>query len=255
MKFIFDLDGTICFKGQPVSKNILDYLEHLQSLGHLVGFASARPCRDMLPVLDERFRHNLLIGANGAMTYYQGELTHINYIPMKLASEILAILEEFKASYLIDDQWDYAYNFEDSHPFLENIDALNISKRVTTSDLKYIVKILVLSCDRFEELSRRLRELKVTIHYHSSEGILDITNKDTSKMEALRRFGIGQGEFTCFGNDMNDISMFKEAHYSVAIGSFAGLTDIAKHCIHIDDNIEKCIIEELQKISRPVIER
>lgn len=255
MKVIFDLDGTICFKGQPVSKNILDYLENLQSLGHLIGFASARPCRDMLPVLDERFRHNLLIGANGAITYYQGELMHVNYIPMKLADEILSILDEYKAAYLIDDQWDYAYNFECNHPFLENVDGLNISKRVKISDLTYIVKILVVSCDRFEELSQRLRGLNVTIHYHSSEGMLDITNKNTSKMEALRRFGIRQGEFTCFGNDMNDISMFKEAHHSVAIGSFPGLTDIATHCIHADDDIEKRIIEELQKMSSSLVER
>lgn len=29
MKFVFDLDGTICFRGQPVSENILASLERL----------------------------------------------------------------------------------------------------------------------------------------------------------------------------------------------------------------------------------
>ncbi|MGG3025562.1 HAD hydrolase family protein, partial [Brevibacillus parabrevis] len=48
MRFIFDLDGTICFKGQPISKSILDCLLELEQEGHTVGFASARPCRDML---------------------------------------------------------------------------------------------------------------------------------------------------------------------------------------------------------------
>lgn len=42
MNFIFDMDGTICFKGQPISKNILDCLLELQEAGHFIGFASAR---------------------------------------------------------------------------------------------------------------------------------------------------------------------------------------------------------------------
>lgn len=36
MKFVFDLDGTICFKGQPVSEKLLNGLEVLESQGHEV---------------------------------------------------------------------------------------------------------------------------------------------------------------------------------------------------------------------------
>lgn len=52
MNFVFDLDGTICFKGQPISEKILNSLEKLQMDRHDVIFASARPIRDMLPVID-----------------------------------------------------------------------------------------------------------------------------------------------------------------------------------------------------------
>jgi len=58
LKFVFDLDGTICFKGQPGSDTILKSLEKLETQGHQVIFASVRPIRDLLPVLDKRF-HSL----------------------------------------------------------------------------------------------------------------------------------------------------------------------------------------------------
>ncbi|MEC1535480.1 HAD hydrolase family protein [Bacillus sonorensis] len=53
MNFVFDLDGTICFEGQPVSEHLLMAFEELKAQGHEVIFASARPIRDLLPVLHE----------------------------------------------------------------------------------------------------------------------------------------------------------------------------------------------------------
>ena len=36
MKFVFDLDGTICFKGKPLSEEITNALEACRRLGHEV---------------------------------------------------------------------------------------------------------------------------------------------------------------------------------------------------------------------------
>lgn len=74
MKFVFDLDGTICFKGQPVSERILKSLEKLEAQGHQVIFASARPIRDLLPVLDKRFHTYPMIGGNGAIVANQCQI-------------------------------------------------------------------------------------------------------------------------------------------------------------------------------------
>ena len=51
MIFVFDLDGTICFKGKPLSQEICAALDECIQIGHEVVFASARPIRDLLPVL------------------------------------------------------------------------------------------------------------------------------------------------------------------------------------------------------------
>lgn len=61
MNFVLDLDGTICFGGNPVSEPIVRALENIQEAVHRVIFASARPIRDMFPVLDKSLHHYTLI--------------------------------------------------------------------------------------------------------------------------------------------------------------------------------------------------
>ncbi|KEQ26539.1 HAD-IIB family hydrolase [Paenibacillus tyrfis] len=249
MNFIFDMDGTICFKGQPISKNILDCLLELQEAGHFIGFASARPYRDMLPVLDERFHDHLLIGANGAMAHYRGQPLYLNAIPAELAREIVAILDEFQAEYLIDDKLNYALKSHRPHPLLMSLDQNKLAECVDVTRIEAFVKIVVLACDRFKQLADILSRLDVTIHYHSAEGILDITSSNVNKMRGLEQTGLGLESFICLGNDMNDLPLFEKALHSVVIGEFAPLLRIAKEQIPVDDRVEQNIISKLKELS------
>lgn len=74
MKFVFDLDGTICFKGQPISKKILHSISALTGEGHDVIFSSARPIRDMLAVIDKSYHHYTMIGGNGVLISREGRI-------------------------------------------------------------------------------------------------------------------------------------------------------------------------------------
>lgn len=253
MNFIFDLDGTICFKGQPISKRILDAFLELEEAGHFVGFASARPCRDMLPVLDERFAGHLLIGANGAMTFYRKEPLTYQPIPGPLAGQIIHLLNDYEAEYLIDDTWNYAYRLSPEHPFLANVDPHGLAKRVEPEDIQSFIKIVVLSCRKFEELSAKLRALDVTIHHHSSEGILDLTGKGVNKMAALSGCGLPLDEFVCFGNDNNDLPLFRMAKHSVLIGDHDALAELAKEKIAVDDRTEENILLKVKELSMVLV--
>ncbi|OAJ76193.1 hydrolase [Brevibacillus sp. SKDU10] len=248
MDFIFDLDGTICFHGQPISTKILDCLLELEHAGHSIGFASARPCRDMLPVLDERFAKHLLIGANGAMTYHHGSLRSCVPLQRPLAKEIITLLDEYHATYLVDDKWDYGFNCPTSHPFLMNIDGNRLANQVDIDRIQSILKILVLSCDQLDVLSAKLKNLDVTLHYHSAEGILDITYKGVNKWTALQQWGIQEDQMVCFGNDLNDLPMFQKAYYSVLIGKCEPLQAFARKNIAFDDQIEQNMIATLQEL-------
>lgn len=119
MIFVFDLDGTICFKGQPVSEKMLSGLEELTQAGHEVIFASARPIRDILPVLHHRFHNFSLIGGNGSLISKDGSMIAIETFNEDLRLNMLKYIEAHQATYLIDSHWDYAYTGSLEHPILK----------------------------------------------------------------------------------------------------------------------------------------
>ncbi len=61
MRFVFDADGTLCFNGVKIDATIVKVLEQVKKSGHEIIFASARPIRDLLPVI-RNIEYDALIG-------------------------------------------------------------------------------------------------------------------------------------------------------------------------------------------------
>ena len=55
-------------------RKILNSLERLRNSGHQVIFASARPIRDMLPVISKKFHNYTMIGGNGSLILSNGKI-------------------------------------------------------------------------------------------------------------------------------------------------------------------------------------
>ncbi len=105
MRFVFDIDGTLCFDGRLIDQTIIDTLLKLQHAGHELIFASARPIRDLLPVLPSVFHQLTLIGANGAMISQQSKISAIKPIHTDTYHHILKIIQKYELDYIIDDDW------------------------------------------------------------------------------------------------------------------------------------------------------
>ncbi|GIP19761.1 HAD hydrolase family protein [Paenibacillus sp. J22TS3] len=114
--------------------------------------------------------------------------------------------------------------------------------------LDAVLKILILSGDRFDELSARMKQLDVTLHYHSAEGILDLTYSGVNKFAALQQFGLEGEPFVCFGNDMNDVCLFEQAQHSVLIDEYKPLLPLATEKIYVDDQVEQAIIAKVSEL-------
>lgn len=250
MKFVFDLDGTICFKGKRVTDKISDALLQLTADGHEVIFASARPIRDMLPVLREDFHKYTMIGGNGSLLSIQGKVVKSYPFSAVEMKEILQLIEEFDASYLIDGDWDYAYTGTDHHPILQNLDPAKLAKLVTVDDLPSIVKILILTSRNQERFAEKLTSLDVHVHIHGNENVLDISPQGVHKWSALEALGVEANGFIAFGNDANDVTMFEHAKHSVMIGSHEKLKELAKEAMMVDDFVGDRIVEKLQALSK-----
>lgn len=250
MKFVFDLDGTICFQGVPVSENILSSLESLIDKGHEVIFASARPIRDLLPILHKRFHHYPMVGGNGSMVANNGKvISSVNFNEETLC-KMKGIIEKYNATYLIDGPWDYSYTGPSNHPILKNLDPLNLAKNVPLEKLNPIVKAVILTSSDFDKVKEELSKLDVVINVHGNEKILDISPKGINKWTGLQQLGVKDKEFIAFGNDANDISMFEHSYHSVMIGDYTLLEPYASESLPVNEKIEEKIIDKLEEHSK-----
>ncbi|MGE6556541.1 HAD-IIB family hydrolase [Exiguobacterium artemiae] len=249
MHFVFDLDGTLCFQGLPLSQPITDALRSLEEAGHRVIFASARPIRDLLPVLPEVFHHHLLIGGNGSLVSQDGEIVYSKHFSSSDIAYIQKLVRQMEATYLIDGLWNYSYTGTASHPILKNLDPLQSAKNVSLAEHDAIIKVLILSATSMSGFSRALREIDVVSHQHGEEQVLDISPKGIHKQNALRVMGITAEGYIAFGNDANDIEMFKGAIHSVMIGSHVELAAYADEQILSEGFFETQIVSKIRELS------
>ena len=250
LKFVFDLDGTVCFKGQPVSSKILHSLSELTKAGIEVIFASARPIRDMLPVIDEAFHHYTMVGGNGSLISKEGKVIKSISFTTNELTEIKSLVNQYNATYLIDGDWDYAYTGPDTHPILQNLDPAKSAKKVSLESLDSVVKVLFLTSNNMDELAEKLSKFNVYVNKHSNENVLDISPSGINKWSALKILGIKEHTYIAFGNDANDISMFENALHTVMIGYHEHLAPFAKETILLSGNYEREIAKKILTLSK-----
>ncbi|WP_164506053.1 HAD-IIB family hydrolase [Companilactobacillus insicii] len=218
--FVFDIDGTVSFDGQSIPDNIVNSIKKIILNDNQVIFASARPIRDLLPVLPEEFSDNLLIGANGAMVSNQSEIRIINSIGKKDAEYIFELITRYQLSYVVDSDWNYASQISESNCMYGQIDVGNFARRVPLSMIESPVKVILLDLtdELIEEISGLLNaNTNLSVVSHIGEGNLNITASEVNKYSTLNKLGIT--EYIAFGNDMNDIEMLQHAESGIWITS------------------------------------
>ena len=214
MNFVFDLDGTICFQGKPLEEDICAALDELLRIGHRVIFASARPIRDMLPVLPEKYHACHMVGGNGAFTYQNGEI-QVTYFSDETTTSFKDLIIQHELKYHADSDWDYAYTGSIDHPFYLNVDPGKRATNKQWEQLNGICKLVLFSPPK--EVKETVRKLPVNCFEHQAEEILDISPQNIHKVNGLGKLGIHK--FVAFGNDANDTCLFEHADYSVCVGN------------------------------------
>ncbi|MEG0439330.1 MAG: HAD hydrolase family protein [Solibacillus sp.] len=213
MIFVFDLDGTICFQGQPLDQEITAALKFCEGLGHEVIFASARPIRDMLPVIPKDFHSCRMIGSNGAFTLVEGKI-EVEFLDAAIQTQIMNLIAQHGLSYLADSDWDYAYSGSEDHPMYRGINSEKKAKRLAIEQLNGFSKVLLF--DPPSHVKEFVHTLSVTTFEYADEKIIDICSNDLNKVKGLSRLGVQQ--YIAFGNDVNDVLMFQQAQHSVCVG-------------------------------------
>ncbi|MFF2350513.1 HAD hydrolase family protein [Kitasatospora sp. NPDC058115] len=222
---VFDIDGTLCFDGRTIDGRILAALAACERAGHRLVFASARPVRDLLPVLDGAFPAATLIGGNGSLVSVDGRVRARAAFDAGDLGKLLVEAERYRAGYLADGPWDYAYTGPAGHPILGRVDQGRLARRVDLADLPAVVKFLVVDATDPAALAEAGRVLGMTVNHHLDESIIDFAPGATTKWEALASLGIDR--YDAFGNDINDLDLLRHARHGVRVGAHPGLDGVA----------------------------
>ena len=229
--YIFDIDGTISKNGKPIDPDIHQSLESL-SQDNKVIFASARPVRDILPLLPKQFHSATIVGCNGGMIWEDNRLKSIHYFEPEAMNIILSYLKANHVPYVLDGSWHYAFSSVD-HPFHDYVRSLTDHEVSESSILDGgVIKILILDNRHYDPLHDLLDANSITYSsaYHKQDDFFDITPQDNNKYSSLLGYGIDFSSAVAFGNDANDFLMLDNAAVSVYIGSNPVYTDATYYC-------------------------
>ncbi len=246
MPVVFDLDGTTIFKGKKMTSEITQAIE-LLSEKHQVIFASARPIRDMLPVLPEVFHNFDLIGGNGAFTK-EGETIQTSSFTDQQIAFMLDLIETRQLNYMMDSQWDYSFKGDNKHPLFLGVDPHNLANNIHPRELETIVKVVLFTTDK--TVISELEEQAISVHFHGSEELIDLSPTGISKWTAFKQLGI-EGNLVMFGNDTNDLPMFENANQKFVVGNLLREVDQATYVS--EEDVARTILELAKQTKKVLI--
>lgn len=241
---VLDLDGTLLNSNKEVSKRSLEVLLKCNQIGIKIIIATARPprsVRSLLPI--ELLDISSFVFYNGALivdTHMEWE----EHLPMDITyvADVLdfcsANLPDCTVSLEVKDEW-YAnreiLDFVGFNPLFRPIVC-------TYGELKQYIatKILITDFGDPEEL-RHTFENKVHFVITDQGDLIQIMNKSVSKatgiLKLVSNYGIDISEVMVFGDDYNDLEMFKMSAYSVAMmNAVEELKELANEITDSNDN-------------------
>lgn len=212
MNFVFDIDGTLCFDGKTINPSIVHALKKLSDAGHEIIFASARPIRDLIPVIPKPFKEAKLVGGNGCFISEKTKVSVHVFSPY-LIDQLRLIIQNYQLTYLADGKWDFAYTGDKTHPIYKNIDQSS-AKNIPLFELEKVCKLVLFNPP--VQVITLLEQLPLSITTYKNEHAIDLSPLGINKFSGLKKLNIC--EFIAFGNDSNDQCLFENSLYSVCVG-------------------------------------
>lgn len=224
---IFDIDGTISQRGDPLSPAMAEAITAARTRFQVV-FASARPVRDMLPLLPDHLHDAVMVGCNGGMAWQRGKFLIDEKFEPDVIAQIVAWLDEAHAAYVIESHWHYGFS-PVAHVFHDYVRSLNT--RTPPIECRTVLKegvnkILILDMHLRDTLLAHIAEQQWDLveKHHRMDDCFDLMPRHTDKVNALDRLEITPEHAIIFGNDLNDQAMLARAGHAVVVGSFESHT-------------------------------
>lgn len=243
----FDVDNTlICREENTISESTLEAIKKLKKQNINIAIATGRS----LAMVKQEKLHQIfktIISANGSLITVNDEVVYKRYLGKETVRSLLNYFEETKTPYCIhllheskgkiQEEWIKKFSEKYNMPLglleediLENLDQYEIFQ--INAQIKD---------ENIDEMRGCYPQFNF-VRLIDVEAGYDIFNKSCSKGSAIKY--IKQIEtnkkvkYYAFGDGLNDLEMFKEVDYSIAMGNGCEqLKEIASYVTdHINDN-------------------
>ncbi len=180
--------------------------------------------------------YTLLIGGNGAFTRQNKTIQTTPFSDGQIQL-ILDLIDKHQLNYMIDSDWNYSYSGDTTHPLYLGIDPNQTAQNVAISELEMIVKTVLFTTN--EEIIKELKQADISVHFHGSEQLIDLSPTGISKWSAFDSLQLPT-DFIMFGNDTNDFAMFDKATHSFVVGDL--VTDVQNATYITQDTVSEAIL-------------
>ncbi|WP_367295360.1 HAD-IIB family hydrolase [Levilactobacillus yonginensis] len=211
MNYVFDVDGTLSFDGTSIEPDIIACIKRLERMGNQIIFASARPIRDLIPIIPE-FQHNMLIGGNGAIVSVADTITVMSPISENDFNYLKRLIKKYDLEHVVDGDWHYSAQVSSENAIIRQLDPDRLAKNVPIEKILTPIKAILLGMNnkQMSQITKMIRlNTDLELVEHIGEGNLDMTSKGINKSSTLSLLGINQ--YIAFGNDLNDLKMLSGA--------------------------------------------
>jgi hypothetical protein len=264
--FISDLDGTLLSPQATLSDWAVKTLNGFVKEGMAFSVATARTPATVVPLLEKLDLNLPLIVMNGTAFYDLSTQTYqeVAYLPQDLVKLIKDILDRYDKSYFIycikDNQLKACYNRLESpeeRQFYEERKNRPL-KQFVEGNADIVEDVVFFTMLGSKSVIYALRdEIKklpgLTIHayrdnYLKEAYFLEIYSHKVSKAQAIQKLlkRYDKDYVVCFGDNLNDLSMFEIAQEAYAVANAHPLL-LEKATAVIGSNQEDGVVKYLQK--------
>lgn len=263
-----DLDGTLLQLDQSIHENDLKWIKKAEDEGIKVIVATGRQYNTALKLLNGlNFNPDYMICDNGSSIYSVNDNRKLCSFPLEkhAVKEILEFLEDNKYPYSIssdDCRVELKNNierledeFRRNRKQIPDLDPYHLDslvdmiksesngryhaenyKEILSLDMNYYnISAISFDPDRIREGMKKAANIKGASVVTSAYNNFELLNEKSSKGEALAfisdYLNISLNDTMAIGDNHNDISMFKKAYHSVAMGN--AKDDIKSICRYV----------------------
>lgn len=263
--FVSDLDGTLLTSEQTLSQNTIAIINKLIREGIAFTIATARSIDSAGPILAPLALQLPVIVNNGVFAYDILRKTDVweNFLPLDVTAELLEVIRHFKASpFIFTDSANHTHaiyytsisNAGEAHYYNGRISRgdrrfRQVDHFILTPEEPVITLVIIGEWQNIEPLYQEIsKKFDLTLHFsqdiYSKAYWLEISHPMANKQEAVRRLKslLGAERLICFGDHLNDCSMFEVADERLAVvNAHPDLKRLADQIIghHDDDGVAR----------------